>query len=239
MASAAATSGGSGARSLEQLAQRRAAHELDDEVLLWSSSAETSNTSTMFGCRSFATALRLDDEAVRDLGRLAQVRMDHLDRDVAPKPLVRAHDTPWPCRRDRSLRSPRTSRAREGCACRPLVCRCHHLPDFSISFSARGASSRLRSVTLAQAERSSRARLVAAGAREHLREDRLSRSSKVVPASGRSRTMLPARARGDRVGAAARLAVGARAARSPCRSTRLVSEARRQAEVVRLDLAPA
>ena len=73
---------------LEELAKRWSANELDDEVLLRSSSEETSKTSTMLRVSELRDRLCLDREAMRDLAAIAKVGVEHLDRDVATETRV-------------------------------------------------------------------------------------------------------------------------------------------------------
>jgi hypothetical protein len=73
---------------LEQLPQRGPANELDDEVLLrllLRGDVEHLDDVRMSQLRD---GLRLDGEAMRDLAALAEVGVEHLDRDVATEPLV-------------------------------------------------------------------------------------------------------------------------------------------------------
>ena len=76
------------ARLLQELAQRLAADELDDEVLLVLVGRRDVEHLDDVAMPELRDRLGLGLEAVGDLAALAEVRVQHLDGDVAPEPLV-------------------------------------------------------------------------------------------------------------------------------------------------------
>ena len=96
----------------EELAQRRAANELDDQVLL--GLVRPAHVVDLDDVRvpQLGDGLGLGVEAEHDLPRVAQVRVDHLDGDLAREaPVARAVHRGH-ARRGRSPRAPRTCRGR-------------------------------------------------------------------------------------------------------------------------------
>ena len=92
------------------LAQRRAAHELDDEVLLVLVLGGDVEHLDDVAVPELGDRLGFACEAVRDLAALAEVRMEHLDRDVTPETLVVRTVNRRPYRRARAPRALRTWR---------------------------------------------------------------------------------------------------------------------------------
>ena len=80
-----------GSAFLENLPERRTAHQLDDEVLLGVLGRRDVEHLDDVRMPQLRDGLRLDCEAMRDLRVLAKVRVEDLDRDVAAEaPVVRA-----------------------------------------------------------------------------------------------------------------------------------------------------